>query len=171
MSMDLTDDKSTLVQLMAWCRQATSHYLSQCWPRVTASYGVTRPQWVNLLWPNDIIWHRFRSTLAHVMACCLTTSSHHQSQCWIIISKASWHSSAGNFTRYLRHPSLKIARTYPIISKISFKSPRSRWVNELEIYLLLCPNNPSKYPWTEHHWPLWPHYCRNWYCSVHQMCR
>ena len=24
--------KSTLVQVMAWCRQATSHYLSQCWP-------------------------------------------------------------------------------------------------------------------------------------------
>ena len=33
MSLDLTDDKSTLVQVMAWCRQATSHYLSQCWPR------------------------------------------------------------------------------------------------------------------------------------------
>ena len=32
MSLDLTD-KSTLVQGMAWCRQATSHYLSQCWPR------------------------------------------------------------------------------------------------------------------------------------------
>ena len=32
MSRDLTDDKSTLVQVMAWCRQATSHYLSQCWP-------------------------------------------------------------------------------------------------------------------------------------------
>ena len=31
--LDLTDDKSTLVQVMAWCRQATSHYLSQCWPR------------------------------------------------------------------------------------------------------------------------------------------
>ena len=26
------DDKSTLVQVMAWCRQATSHYLNQCWP-------------------------------------------------------------------------------------------------------------------------------------------
>ena len=27
------DDKSTLVQVMAWCRQAPSHYLNQCWPR------------------------------------------------------------------------------------------------------------------------------------------
>ena len=42
----LTDDKSTLFQAMAWCRQATSHYLNQCWPRSMSPYGVTRPQWV-----------------------------------------------------------------------------------------------------------------------------
>ena len=48
MSSDLlTHDKSTLVQVMAWCRQATSHYLSQCWPWSMPPYGVTRPQWVN----------------------------------------------------------------------------------------------------------------------------
>ena len=32
---------------MAWCHQATSHHLSQCWPRSMSPYGVTRPQWVN----------------------------------------------------------------------------------------------------------------------------
>ena len=32
MWMGLSDDESTLVQVMAWCPQATSHYLSQCWP-------------------------------------------------------------------------------------------------------------------------------------------
>ena len=32
MLLNLTNDKSTLIQVMAWCRQATSHYLSQCWP-------------------------------------------------------------------------------------------------------------------------------------------
>ena len=32
---------------MAGCCQATSHYLSQCWPRSMSPYGVTRPQWVN----------------------------------------------------------------------------------------------------------------------------
>ena len=47
MSMDLTDDKSTLVQVVAWCHQATSHYLSQCWPRSMTPCGITRPQWVN----------------------------------------------------------------------------------------------------------------------------
>ena len=48
MSLDFTDDQSTLVQVMAWCRQATSHYLSQCWPKSLSPYGITRPQWVNV---------------------------------------------------------------------------------------------------------------------------
>ena len=52
MPQDLTDDKSTLVQVMAWCHQATSHYLNQCWPRSPRPYGVTRPQWVN----SQLIW-------------------------------------------------------------------------------------------------------------------
>ena len=46
MSLYFTDDPSTLVQVMAWCRQAANHYLIQCWPRSLSSYGVTRPQWV-----------------------------------------------------------------------------------------------------------------------------
>ena len=29
---NITNEKSTLVQVMAWCHQATSHCLSQCWP-------------------------------------------------------------------------------------------------------------------------------------------
>ena len=48
MPWDLTDDKSTLVQVMAWCHQATSHYLSQCWPSSMSPHGVTRPQWHKL---------------------------------------------------------------------------------------------------------------------------
>ena len=46
---DLADDKSTLVQVMAWCRQATSHYLSQCWPSSMSPYGMPRPQCVLML--------------------------------------------------------------------------------------------------------------------------
>ena len=45
MSVDFTDDQSTLVQVMAWCRQAASHYLNRCWPRSLIPYGITRPQW------------------------------------------------------------------------------------------------------------------------------
>ena len=47
------NEKSTSVPVMAWCRQATIHYLSQCWPRYKP-YGVTRSQWVNHY---DIICH------------------------------------------------------------------------------------------------------------------
>ena len=48
-SLDFTDDESILVHVMAWCRQAPSHYLRQCWPRYLSSYGVTRPQWVLII--------------------------------------------------------------------------------------------------------------------------
>ena len=56
MSVDFTDGQSTLVQVMAWCLQATSHYLSQCWLRSKLPYGVTRPHWVNKYtqcWPKS----------------------------------------------------------------------------------------------------------------------
>ena len=61
---------SKLAQVMAWCRQATSHYLSQCWPRSLSPYGVTRLQSV------DSWRHRSGSTLAQVMASHLTAPSH-----------------------------------------------------------------------------------------------
>ena len=31
---------------MAWCHQATSLYQSQCWPRSSSPFGITRPQGV-----------------------------------------------------------------------------------------------------------------------------
>ena len=33
MALDSADYNSTLIQVMACCREATSHYLDQCWPR------------------------------------------------------------------------------------------------------------------------------------------
>ena len=52
MPQNTSDDKSTLyVQLMAWCRWSTGHYLSHCWPTSVSTYGVTRPQWVNTVYP------------------------------------------------------------------------------------------------------------------------
>ena len=83
MSMDLTDDKSTLVQVMAWCRQATSHYLSQCWPRSMTPCGITRPQWVKRKLFSQLIeaswFHMTPSTFVQVMACCLF---HHHAITW-----------------------------------------------------------------------------------------
>ena len=53
---DLTDDKSILVQVMAWCRQASSHYLSQCWPRSLSPYASLGHN--ELIWENKfgILW-------------------------------------------------------------------------------------------------------------------
>ena len=54
----------------------------------------------NSLRPSDTKWwHRFGSTLAQVLAWCLTAPSHYLNQCWLIISNVQWHSSEGNFTR------------------------------------------------------------------------
>ena len=49
MPWDLTD-KSTMVQVMAWCHQAISHHLSQCWPRFISPYSITRPHNVFKTW-------------------------------------------------------------------------------------------------------------------------
>ena len=59
-----------------------------------------QPQCVNSVGPSDAIWQqRSGSTLAQVMACCLTAPSHYLNSCWLIISKVQWHSSKGQFTR------------------------------------------------------------------------
>ena len=43
-------DKLALIQVMAWCCQATNHYLSQSWSRSISPYDITRPQWVKKLY-------------------------------------------------------------------------------------------------------------------------
>ena len=48
MSLNPTYNESTLIQVMAWCREAASHYLSHCWSHSMLPYGVTRPQSVNI---------------------------------------------------------------------------------------------------------------------------
>ena len=60
----LDDDKSTLVQVMA--------YLNHCWPRSLPPYGITRPQWVNSVWPYYATWRcRFLFSFVQVIACSL----------------------------------------------------------------------------------------------------
>ena len=76
MLLDLTDDKSTLVQVMAWCRQAPSHYLSQCWPRSMSPNGVTRPQWVNM---RAMTWLNCETPGQW------SELSHNWTQCWLTV--------------------------------------------------------------------------------------
>ena len=70
MPLDFTEDKSTLVQVMAWC---------QCWPRSLSPYGVTRPQWFDslvysLTYPESWHCHKwpFRNHLCWIMASHMT---------------------------------------------------------------------------------------------------
>ena len=72
------------------------------WPRILSFqdqvpigfiYGCPMFKWlvrlglINSLWPSDTIWRqRSGSTLAQVMACCLTTPSHYLNQSWLNIS-------------------------------------------------------------------------------------
>ena len=79
MSLDFTDDQSTLVQVMAWCRQATSHYLSQCWPRYLSPYGVTRSQWVN--W-SPLMLHTCIGELGQHWSCNGLLPAHCQAITW-----------------------------------------------------------------------------------------
>ena len=54
-SLDPTDDKSSLLKVMAWCRQATGHFLNQHWPRSMSPHGVNNNciispfTWLNFL--------------------------------------------------------------------------------------------------------------------------
>ena len=84
---------------------------------------------LNSLGLSDTIWrHKSGSTLAQVMACCLTAPSHCLNQCWLFISEIQWYSSECNFTRdvsTINH--WNAFENY--ICKISFKFPRDQWVN------------------------------------------
>ena len=57
-SENLTDEESTLVQVMAGCWKATSHYLNHCWHWSMWPYGITRPLWVK----STIFFHQKQAT-------------------------------------------------------------------------------------------------------------
>ena len=83
----------------------------------------------NSLWPNEAIWrHRSGSTLAQVMACCLTAPSRYLNQCWLIISEVLRHSPEGNNTGNAQdiYPWYEF-ENYELI--ITAASPRGQWVD------------------------------------------
>ena len=100
---------------------------------------------INSLWPSDAIWRqRSGSTLAQVMACCLTAPSHYLNQCWLIISEVQVTFILGQFhKRCLNHQSLK--SVWKLHTKLSFKFPRGQWIKLMstscEIALRWMPQN------------------------------
>ena len=71
---------STPDRLMAW----------RCSP--LSGHSNHKKPVLDLIVASDATWrHRSGSTLAKVMACCLTTPSYYLNKCWIIISQVLWH--------------------------------------------------------------------------------
>ena len=65
----------------------------------------------NSLWPSNAIWwHGTGSTLAEVMACCLTAPSHYLNWCWLLSSEVQWQSITWGqiHKRYVSHQLLNL---------------------------------------------------------------
>ena len=68
-------------------------------PRRPYNTTKTKTGWFNSLRPSRVIWrHISGSTLAHVMACCLTATSHYLHHCWVLIGEVVWYLPLNNFT-------------------------------------------------------------------------
>ena len=81
----------------------------------------------NSLCPSDALQrYRSGSTLAQVMACCLTAPSHYLNQCNLIIN-VSWHSPEGNFAGNAQdiYPWYQFENHW---FKNAAVSPRDQWV-------------------------------------------
>ena len=89
----------------------------------------SRPLWRR--WLSDAIWrHRSGSTLAQVMACCLSAPSSYLNQCWLIIKYGPVAITQELFyNKYLSHQFLKW--DWNALIKISLKYPRGQWVKLL----------------------------------------
>ena len=90
-----------LIQIMA-CRlphiwRLSTGTGSSGWEGIRLVVSAIATRWhpyrsINSLWSSDTIWRqRSGSTLAQVMACCLTAPSHYLNQCWLIISEVQWY--------------------------------------------------------------------------------
>ena len=98
---------------------------------------VTWSNLVNSWGPGDGIWrHISGSTLAQVMAYCLTAPSHYLNQSWLITQESIYN-------KYLSHQFLKWA--WNALTKIPFKSPRGQWVNSQFGYISKPPDIPINF--------------------------
>ena len=109
------------------------------------SFKFVRLMMFNSLWPSDIIWWQgSRSTLAQVMACCLTVPSYYQNQCWLIISKDNFtrDTSTINHWNCLKIKYLKCYSNFPGANESMQQTLHFSWI--MFMYL-------TKYSqWTSH---------------------
>ena len=105
---------------------------SQQTPHISPSWASYRMSIVSILLnslrPSDAIWRQWSwTTLAQVMACCLTAPSHYLNQCWLIIRGVLWHTSESSFAGIAQGIDSGYEFEKDILKNI-FKSPRGQWV-------------------------------------------
>ena len=99
---------------------------------------------LNSLRPSDAIWRQWSwTTLAQVMACCLTAPSHYLNQCWLIIRGVLWHTSESSFAGIAQGIDSGYEFEKDILKNI-FKSPRGQWVKRDHIINTVTQINWSK---------------------------
>ena len=77
------------------CTSNMNHLNKSSWQEILSDMDYMDPD-VHCLWKQQ---QGSRSTLAQVMACCLTAPSHYLNQCWLMISEVFWHSPVSNLTK------------------------------------------------------------------------
>ena len=116
---------------------------------------------INPLRPSDAIWRQwFWTTLAQVMACCLTAPSHYLNQCWLIIRGVLWHTSESSFAGIAQGIDSGYEFEKDILKNI-FKSPRGQWVKMWKVIVSLLGIvvfNPDTFVLLTHR-TLMPHIC------------
>ena len=107
---------------------------------------------VNSLRPSDAIWRQWSwTTLAQVMACCLTAPSHYLNQCWLIIRGVLWHTSESSFAGIAQGIDSGYEFEKDILKNI-FKSPRGQWVNAVVILALCYAVKSLQLIWRSGNW-------------------
>ena len=133
---------------MAWCCQAPSHYLSQCWPRSTSPYDITRSQWVDInaiysvqeipLWRYIVRRMQDHPHLHNGNSFSGKTTSSY----WISLLTVSWPFDNWNLSAWKDCLPIKTATTFPIF--LEEVEIRKKWKNQcpvtLGIDILGCSN-------------------------------
>ena len=110
--------------------------------------GPVKKRFLNSLWPGEVIWrHGTRSTLAQIMACCLTAPSHYLNQCWLIISEVPWLSSQGMIIRQCEDTNQNKIENCSF--KMAYRSARGQWVNSLRCGMITGCWKSIMYVWRQ----------------------
>ena len=80
-----TGKNKTLGHVMAWCCQATSHYMNKCWPRSIMPYGITVNNTWFLLINSYHSWSKYQDPNGHNPAMYMGQVTKLQLSCYLVL--------------------------------------------------------------------------------------